>query len=100
MNYKGVIQGFIDILREDEFIMDNVPESYKRKDNPEEITEDTSFRRDLGFDSLGMSELGYAAETRFGIENQIDEYKFLECETIGDAAKLACRVMRIDYPEG
>ena len=98
MDYKGVIQDIIDVMREDEFISGNLPETYTRKKNPEKLTKDTIFRNDLSFDSMAMIELGYSAEKRYGLENQIDDWKFLNCETIDDIAKLTCKTLGIDYP--
>ena len=51
-----------------------------------EITEDTSFKDDLGADSLDLFELVMAFEEEFGIEMPQDDLENIE--TVGDVIKL------------
>ena len=51
-----------------------------------EITEDTSFRDDLGADSLDLFELVMAFEEEFGIEMPQDDLENIE--TVGDVINL------------
>ena len=51
----------------------------------DEITPDTSFKDDLGADSLDMVELMMALEEEFEI-GEIEEGALAEIETVGDAA--------------
>ncbi|MBO7374486.1 MAG: acyl carrier protein [Lachnospiraceae bacterium] len=50
-----------------------------------EITEDTSFKDDLGADSLDLFELVMAFEEEFGIEMPQDDLENIE--TVGDVIK-------------
>jgi len=51
-----------------------------------EITEETSFKDDLGADSLDLFELVMAFEEEFGIEMPQDDLENIE--TVGDVIKL------------
>ena len=51
-----------------------------------EITEDTSFKDDLGADSLDLFELVMAFEEEFGIEMPQDDLENIE--TVGDVINL------------
>lgn len=51
-----------------------------------EITEDTSFKDDLGADSLDLFELVMAFEEEYGIEMPQDELE--DIDTVGDVIKL------------
>ena len=51
-----------------------------------EITEETSFKDDLGADSLDLFELVMAFEEEFGIEMPQDDLETIE--TVGDVIKL------------
>ena len=55
----------------------------KLEKDESEITMDSSFRQDLGADSLDTYELVYAIEEELGIK--IDDEKANEFETVGDA---------------
>lgn len=50
-----------------------------------DITEDTSFKDDLGLDSLDLYELVLALEDEFGIEISQDDQE--EIVTVGDAVE-------------
>lgn len=51
-----------------------------------EITEDTSFKDDLGADSLDLFELVMAFEEEYGIEMPQDDLE--DIDTVGDVIKL------------
>jgi len=50
-----------------------------------EITPDTSLRKDLKFDSLGLAELTLASEDEFGIAIPAEDEEFKEVDTIREA---------------
>lgn len=50
-----------------------------------EITPDTSLRKDLKFDSLGLAELTLASEDEFGIEIPPEDEDFEKVDTIHEA---------------
>ena len=69
-------------------MLDNIKEIIIEQLNLQgvEITEETSFKDDLGADSLDLFELVMAFEEEFGIEMPQDDLENIE--TVGDVIKL------------
>ena len=57
-----------------------------------EITEDTSFKDDLGADSLDLFQILLCLEETYDIE--IEEKDAEEIRTVGDAVSLICRLIK------
>lgn len=60
--------------------------------NEDKITMDSSFRKDLGADSLDTYELVYAIEEEMGIS--IPDEKANEFETVRDAVEFLAKVVK------
>lgn len=64
---------------------------FNKKKNPN-VTLDSHFRKDLGLDSLSMTELIIACEEMFEVEIDVDETQATEAKTLRPLFEAVCQL--------